>query len=131
MANQMSDILSQMELVSGCKVIDKSYIESERMFTLKLEGQKLIATITEDLVKSLHAMSGDEQNHFVTGKSLPQALILASTKPQYDKRLFIELRVQYMKITSSENVVYINCSEYQNKKQFMYTICSELVIFMY
>ena len=76
MANQISDILSQMEQVNGCKVIDKSYIESERMFTLKLEGQKLIATITEDLVKSLHAMSGDEQNHFVTGKSLPKLLFL-------------------------------------------------------
>ena len=32
------------------------YIESERMFILKLEGQEMIATITEDLVKSLHAM---------------------------------------------------------------------------
>ena len=30
MENPMSDILSQMELVNGCKVIDKSYIESER-----------------------------------------------------------------------------------------------------
>ena len=37
-----------------------------------------------------------------TGKYLSEALILASTHPQYDDRLFIELRVQYMKITSSE-----------------------------
>ena len=37
-----------------------------------------------------------------TGKYL--LLILASTNPKYDKRLFIELRVQYMKIPSSENV---------------------------
>ena len=36
-----------------------------------------------------------------------------------------------MKIPSSEHVVYINCSEYQNKKQFVYTTCSELAIFMY
>ena len=57
-----------------------------------------------------------------TGKSLSEAVILASwTNPQYDKRLFIELEVQYMKITSSEHVVYINCPECQNKnkKQFM------------
>ena len=27
----------------------------------------------------------------VTGKSFSEALILASTKPQYDKRLFMEL----------------------------------------
>ena len=52
-----------------------------------------------------------------TGKSFSEALILASTNPQYDKRLFIELRVQYMKTKSSEHVVYINCSECQNKKQ--------------
>ena len=71
---------------------------------------------------------------FFTGKSFSEALILASTNPQYNKRLFIELRVQYMKITSSEPVVYINCSECQSKsknKQFMNTTCSELVIFMY
>ena len=40
-----------------------------------------------------------------TGKSFSEALILASTNPQYDRRLLIELRVQYMKITSSEHVV--------------------------
>ena len=68
---------------------------------------------------------------FGTGKSLLEALILASTNPQYDKRLFIDLQVQYMKITSSEHVVYITCSECQNKNQFMYTTCSELVIFLY
>ena len=44
-----------------------------------------------------------------TGKSLSEALILVATNPQYDPRLFIELRVQYMKTTSSEHVVYTNC----------------------
>ena len=34
-----------------------------------------------------------------TGKSLPEAVILASTNPQYDKRLFIESQVQYMLCT--------------------------------
>ena len=73
------------------------------------------------------------QKHIGTGKSISKALILASTNPHYDKRLFIELQVQYMKIASSEDVVYINCSECQNKnkKQFVYTTCSELVLFMY
>ena len=37
-----------------------------------------------------------------------EALILASTNPQYDKRLFIDLPVQYMKTKSSEYVVHIN-----------------------
>ena len=40
----------------------------------------------------------------ITGKSFSKALFLASTNPQYDKRLFIELQVQYMKIASSEHV---------------------------
>ena len=38
-----------------------------------------------------------------TGKSMSEALILVSTNPQYDNRLFIELPVQYMKIPSSEH----------------------------
>ena len=42
----------------------------------------------------------------VTGKSFSEALILASTNPQYDNRLFIELHVQYKKTTSS---VYVSC----------------------
>ena len=38
-----------------------------------------------------------------TGISLLEALIFASTNPQSDNRLFIELRVHYMKIASSEH----------------------------
>ena len=40
---------------------------------------------------------------FVTGKSFSEALILASTNPQYGKRLFIDLPVQYKKTTRSEH----------------------------
>ena len=36
------------------------------------------------------------KNRTFTGKSFPEALILASTNPQYDKRLFIELQAQNM-----------------------------------
>ena len=46
-----------------------------------------------------------------TGKSSSEALILAPTNPQYEKRFFIKLRVQYMKTTSSVHGVHINCSE--------------------
>ena len=70
--------------------------------------------------------------YYVTGKFLSEALIFTSTNPQYDNRLFIELQVQYMKIsrkfqaqTWGEHVVYKNCSEYQ--KQFLYTTCSPQV----
>ena len=51
-----------------------------------------------------------------TGKYLSEALILALTNPQYDDRLFIALRVQYMNIPNPEHVVYINYSDCQNKK---------------
>ena len=36
-----------------------------------------------------------------------------------------------MKFTSTEHVLYINCFECQNKKQFVHTTCSELVVFKY
>ena len=35
-----------------------------------------------------------------TGKSFSEALIFASTNPQYDDRLFIELQLQYSAILS-------------------------------
>ena len=75
----------------------------------------------------------DEKFCHCTGKSLLEALILASTNPQYDKRLFIDLPVQDMKTTSSEHVVYINCfgCQNKNKKKFVCTTFSELVVFMY
>ena len=37
----------------------------------------------------------------ITGKSLSEALIFASTNPQYDNRLFIELQVQYSNLPNN------------------------------
>ena len=45
-----------------------------------------------------------------TGKSLSEALIFASTNPQYDHRLFIELQDQYMKIPSSKHRENMLCA---------------------
>ena len=39
---------------------------------------------------------------FFTGKSLSEVLIFASTNPQYDERLFIELQVQYIELPISK-----------------------------
>ena len=50
-------------------------------------------------------------NLYITGKSLSETLIFASTSPQYDDRLFIELQVQYMKIPSSEHGENMLCTE--------------------
>ena len=52
-------------------------------------------------------------------KSLSEELILGSTNPQYDKRLFNDLPVLYMKTTSSEHVlctfiVFCFCFDIQN-----------------
>ena len=49
-------------------------------------------------------------NAVSTGKSLSEALIFASTNPQYDDRLFIELQIQYMKIASSEDAQNMLCT---------------------
>ena len=43
----------------------------------------------------------NSKTYIATGKSLSEALIFASTNPQNDDKLFIELQVQYMKIPSS------------------------------
>jgi hypothetical protein len=53
-----------------------------------------------------------QSNKFDTGKSLSEALIFASTNPQYDNRLFIELQVHENSIqtqTWGEHVVYRDC----------------------
>ena len=47
-----------------------------------------------------------------TGKSLSEALIFASTNPQYDDRLFIELQVQCMKIPNSEHGENMLCTDF-------------------
>ena len=71
-----------------------------------------------------------EESVFVTGKSFSEVLIFASTNSQYDDRLFVEIQVQYMKISSSEHggehVVYRNC--FWHSEQFMYTTCSPHVL---
>ena len=43
------------ELVNGCRVINKSYVENGPSFVLKLDGQVEPVTISRDLLKSLHA----------------------------------------------------------------------------
>ena len=45
-----------------------------------------------------------------TGKSFSETLILASTNPQYDKRLFFELQVQCKKIISSQHDQNMLCT---------------------
>ena len=46
-----------------------------------------------------------------TGKSLSDVLIYTSINPQYDNRLFNDLRVQYEKMPSSEHVENMLCTQ--------------------
>ena len=81
----------------------------------------------------------------ITGKSLSEALVFASTYPypQYEcddkivQWITSSLHKNSKLRTCQEHVVYINCSECQNKIKTtncvnnMFLICSELGIFMY
>ena len=75
----------------------------------------------------------------LTGKSMSEALIFASTNPKYDNRMFIELPAQYMKIPNSEhgeNMGRTCCAHKlfrmpKQKQKTMFSSCSKLGIFMY
>ena len=116
-----SDILSTILLWVIYQITFGTYLNHQNL---------ILVNLTE--MRNYYA----QQRWKSTSKSLLEAFILASTNPQYDIRLFIELRVQYMKTTSSEHVVYTNCFLFlywQFKTiyiQCIYTTCSEL-FFMY
>ena len=82
--------------------------------TTLMEYNALLEDGTEDYIKEGDIDGKDivliDENvgEYITGKSFSEALILASTNSQYDKRLSIELSIQYM-----------------------FSPCSELGIFMY
>ena len=59
-------------------------------------------------------MEGNETFEEDTGKYLSEALIFASTKSQYDDRLFVELQVQYMKIPGENMLCAEIVSDIQN-----------------
>jgi hypothetical protein len=67
--------------------------------------------------------------HLHTGRSLSEALVFASTNPQYDDRFFIELQVQYMKIPSS-NLGRTCCIQklFLTFRTNIYTTCSPYVL---
>ena len=75
------------------------------------------------------------RNTDCTGKSFSEVLILASTNPQYAKRLSIELPVQYMKIPSLEHGENMRRTCCVQKLFFVFVLTfrtySELVVFMY
>ena len=69
----------------------------------------------------------DLSEFFGTGKFVSEELILESVNPQYDDRLFIDLRLQYKKNTNWELVVYKNYFWSWHSKQFLYTTYYEIL----
>ena len=68
------------------------------------------------------------QTQIDTGKSLSEALILASINPLYDNRLFIELQEKYKFSTCCVHKLFWMSN--QNQNQFVYTTCAGLVFFL-
>ena len=66
-----------------------------------------------------------------TGISLSEAFILTSTTPQYDKRLFIDLPVQYMTTTSSEHGENMLCTQIGFCFDIQNNLCSQHVLPMF
>ena len=66
-------------------------------------------------------------------KSLSEALILGSNNPKYDKRLFIDLPVQYMKTTSSEHGENMLCAKIvlNVKTKTKNNFCAQHVLLMF
>ena len=85
----------------------RSYRES--VSKIQSDIRKRQMEISKDKFSSASRRLDDEEEGESTGKSCSESFFLASTNPHYDKRLFIELQVQYMKITSSEHVKNMFC----------------------
>ena len=64
----------------------------------------------------------------LTGKSFSEVLILASTNPQYDTRLSIELPVQYIKMPSSEHCQNMLCTQSVLNVKTKNNLCTEQVL---
>ena len=87
-------------ILESCVTLDyKNAMGVENEYLLWRYKSPMLAPILYAAVATIE-LNGNTYA-WVTGKSLSEGLIFASTNPQYDDRLFIELQVQYMKIPSS------------------------------
>ena len=86
--------------------------ESENLIFGRIKNEPIDDDVSS--VSSNTSETGTSESETSTGKSFSEAFILPSINPQYDKRLFIELQVQYLKIASSEHAQNMlrTCSEH-------------------
>ena len=84
-------------------ICEKHFVEKSYKHDLvnELLGRPLRRLLRWDAVPTINVP------FVVTGKSLSEAPIFFFFYPKYDNRLFIELRVQYMKIACSEHVCFL------------------------
>ena len=59
--------------------------------TIRKQDQQLKVSKSQKQIRLFSFSQKIEQKFYYTGKSLSEALFLASTNPKYDNRLFIEL----------------------------------------
>jgi hypothetical protein len=112
-ANHSALVLDNMSLMAH--KVNKKYDEIISTFLSRPLLLSWIKANSNETMTKLYSeyhvdqlTSDDSTSFHYTGKSFSEALIFASTNPQYDDRLFIDLPVQYMKTTSLEHVVHIN-----------------------
>ena len=100
----MSPIVSKNgRRAQKCSAIETNIFRYWTHCCLPFELSRLLSFWRTQTTKCLERTEGEiNLTLFFTGKSLSEALIFASTNPQYDNRLFIELHVQYIKIPSSK-----------------------------
>ena len=73
------------EMVNGCRVVNKSYVQNGTSFVLNFDGQVEPVTISRDLVKSLHAMTEPpvESKFVKTWTSIKKSMIKNRSTKSY------------------------------------------------
>ena len=87
--------ISAIANIKTCKLCNQGFLDDNSLANHVTDLHTVLNTCDEC------------NNEFPTGKSFSETLILASTNPQYDKILFIDLPAQHMKTTISEHALNV------------------------
>ena len=81
------------------------------MKLIQLQAMKCAPSLMKRCLTQTVFVTVSQNLTLSTGKSLSEAFFLKSTNPQYDKGLFIDIPIQYMKTTSSEHWEDMLCTQ--------------------
>ena len=116
-------------------VVEKEYFEGDIVNVTKVDISEQIMQTSNgrNAIRNTHQLwpNGKVSSEYGTGKSFSEAFILASINPQYDKRLTVELPVQYMKTTSSEHQENILCTQIVFCFSIQNNLCTQHVLGMF